>query len=300
MLTREQIEARFDGIGGSEAASAAGLPDAYYTARELYHLKRREIEPREEHPLLAFLGNAIEAPLAQWYAQETGRRLRNVHKTRYHRDLPWMLAHADRVAVGEQKKNRRGLEIKMRAHTDGWGPAGTDQVPDPVMLQVQQYMEVYNYPLWDVIALFRGADVRTYTVPRDRTLADRVIDVEGEFWTRVQIGDPPDHDYEHRATNALIDKLHPATDGRVIELPAELLAWHDVLEDARTQIAMYDKAKDAAKNRIKHAMLDAAVGMFPDGSSYRRSERSRTYHNAQGEQRTHYMALSFHRPPKTR
>ncbi len=298
MLTREQEEARYEGLGGSEIASAANLPDAYYSARELYHIKRRELEPRTDDPVLSFLGHGVEAPLARWYAEQTGRKLLNVRTTRRHRDLHWMLAHPDRIVANE--KPRRGLEIKMRAHVDGWGPPGTDEVPDSVLLQCQHYMEVLRYQVWDVVVLFRGVELRIYTIPRDKALIDRLIDVGGEFWHRVQVGDPPDLDYEHRATNALIDWMHPQTDGRRIELPPEALSWHEVLEDARAHVARYEKVKDAAKAHLKDLMGDAAIGALPDGSAYRRSERSRTYHNAEGEQRARYMALSFHPAPRRR
>lgn len=298
MLTTEQIEARYEGIGASEAASAANLSTAYYSARELYHVKRREIEPRESEPLLTFLGHQLEPALAAWYERETGRKVQRLNATQHHPDLDWMLTHIDRRCVGNRIK--RGLEIKTRVHTDGWGPSGTDQVADEVLLQAQHQMAVMRWPVVDVICLFGGRDARIYTVPRDDGLITSLIDLEGELWHRIQVGDPPDFDYEHRATLAMLQKLHPATDGKVIELPAVAQGWAEALTDAREQERIFKAAKDAAEARIRALMGDAAVGQLPHGGEFRRSRRTQRYYNAEGEQTSQYMALSLHKASTTR
>lgn len=298
MLTPAQIEARYEGIGASEAASAANLPSAYMTARELYHVKRREVEPRENDPLLSFMGHAVEEPLAEWYARETGRRVQRVNATQVHADLPWMICHPDRRCVGNRV--RRGLEIKQRVHADGWGPPGTDQVADEVLLQVQHQMAVMDWPVCDVICYFAGRDVRIYTVPRDEALIDALIDVEGELWHRIQVGDPPDHDYEHHATLALIQQLHPATDGKVMQLPGEIESWHEVLQEAEAKRKRYDTLVKAAKAHIMDLMGDAAIGQMPSGGEYRRAQRHNTWWTSAGEQRSTYIALTYHKPRTTR
>lgn len=275
MLTQDQLEARASAIGGSDHAVLMGR-SPWMTARELYHLKRGELEAPPGDPLLAFLGHGVEPILARWYELETGWKTRQHHSTARHRDLDWMIAHPDRLVAGPSRTDRRGLEFKMRLSSRDWGPSGTDEIPDEVMAQCQHYMEVTRRPLWDVVALFCDiGDVRHYTVPRDRTLADRLIAQGGDFIARVRAGNPPDLDYEHRTALGLIHALHPGTDGRVVQLPPEAEHWHAVMQDARRERDQFDRVVTAARARLEHWMGDAAVGLMPDGSGYFRKQVTR-------------------------
>lgn len=293
MLTGEQIERRTAGVGGSDAAVIAGL-SSFMTARELFHVKRGELDPAsmESDPLIR-LGHGIEPVLAKLYTEETGRKVHNVNITQEHPDLDWMIAHPDRRIVADGV--RRGLEIKMRVHGEGWGPPGTDQIPDDVLLQVQHYMEVTGFDLWDVIVLIGGSTIRIYTVPRDREMGARLIDIEGEFMHRIATDNPPDLDFEHRTTQRLITALHPHTDGRIVQLSHEANAWREVMADAELHRKRYADVERAAKNHILDLMGDASVGMLPDGSMFKRAERSTT--RANGE-RSKYIALTYKQPRK--
>lgn len=292
MLTSEQIELRHQGVGGSDLGIIAGVSERA-TARELYHVKRGELDSDEitrrtygntdQWEVLSWLGHEIEPVLARWYERETGIKVRQCNRTLVHRDLDWMIAHPDRLPVGGKRRNRRTgvagtrrvLEFKMRVGSAGWGAAHSDQVPDDVLLQCQQYLEVTDRDLADVVTLFAGREIRMYTVPRDASLAARAIDVGAGFIDMVRAGTPPDVDYEHRTANTLLQVLHPATDGRVIELPPEAEHWHAVREDAKAKATQYSQVADAAKAHILGLMGDSAVGYLPDGSMYNRRESLR-------------------------
>lgn len=312
MLTSEQIELRHQGVGGSDLGIIAGVSERA-TATELYHVKRGEMDAGEitrrmygntdQWEVLSWLGTEIEPVLARWYERETGTKVRRCNRTLVHRELDWMIAHPDRLPVGGVRRNRRTgvagsrrvLEFKMRVSTDGWGHSHTDQVPDDVLLQCQQYLEVTGRDLADVVTLFAGREIRLYTVPRDASLAARAIDVGAGFMDMVRAGTPPPVDYEHRTANLLLSVLHPATDGRVIELPPEAAHWHAVREDAKANATQYGLVADAAKAHLLGLMGDAAVGFLPDGSIYNRRETLRqeyTVHESRG------VSLTWKKAPR--
>lgn len=270
MLTNEQIELRQRGVGGSEAAITVGLSDRM-TARELFHVKRGELQA-EDPGFPAWLGSHIEPVLARWYEEATGWRVRKVNKTRWHRDAPYMLGHYDGLVVGPARPDRRGIEFKLRRFTEGWGREGTDDVPGDVCMQVQQYMAISGRPLWDVVCLFAGVEMRRYTVPRDASIIDDLIDVEGEFAYRLLIDDPPDYDFQHPTTSALLSRLYPGTDGDVVQLDEACQRYHEVAIDARRRIATYKAVAEGAEAHLKEAMGYAAIGFLPDGSSYQRKD----------------------------
>ena len=80
----------------------------------------------------------------------------------------------------------------------------------------------------------------------------------------------PDLDFEHDTTAALIDHLHPGTDGGTVVLPGDALHWHEVLRDAGERRKLYEGMERGARNHLKALMEDAAVGTLADGSTYQR------------------------------
>lgn len=269
MLTPEQIELRASGIGASEAAIVAGL-SARMTARELYHVKRGELTP-DEGGLDAWLGHAIEPVLLLRLGEDLGLKVRPARKHAVHRDLPWMLALPDGL-VGRDAV----AEAKMRAHGDGWGPSGTDQVPDEVLLQVQQQMACWRRRLAHVVVLIRGIDLRRYQIPRDQGIVDSLIDAGQAFMFHVESAVPPDFDHSHPTTKRLLERLHPGTDGRVVELPPEAEQWHQIITAAKARRAQEDAAIRSAQARLLELIGDAAIGMLPSGGEYNRRERHRS------------------------
>lgn len=261
MLTSEQIEMRARGLGGSDAPIVCG-ESARMTALDLFHVKRGEIAAPGVFQHEAWVGSHAEPVIDAWYQQAAQVKTRQVHKTRLHKELPWMLGHPDRLLVGE----KRGVEYKLRARSTDWGPDGTDYVPSDVRLQCQHYMEVMGYELWDVCVWLPPFDFRLYTIERDRGIADALIDIESAFWQRIQDNDPPPADYEHATTGGLLERMYPGTTGQTMDLPESCTHWHAVYQDARDQRLNYEKVEAGARNHLLHVMEHRAVGYLHDGN----------------------------------
>lgn len=273
-LTAEQHAERRTGIGGSEAAAACGL-GRRMSARELYHVKRGDLTPETaSDDDSAWIGHALEPMLARRYRDDTGRRVSLCKDTLRHPDLPFLLAHPDRLVY-----QNRILELKVRFSTDGWGPAGSDNVPDEEMLQCMHYLAVTGRPFADLQCIFSGVEFRRYTLPRDETLIDNLISAESDFWTRVEAGDPPPLDFEHPSTPRLVRELYPGTDGRFLiagqDVDESIVHWHEVLAEASARAGEYERAAELARAHILAEMRTAARLMLPDGSCYERRRVSR-------------------------
>jgi predicted phage-related endonuclease len=131
-------------------------------------------------------GRALEPLIRQRYADETGRRVQVIEDLLRHPQHDWMVAHVDGMADG------RVLEVKTARSDVGWGEPGTDQIPEAYLIQVQHYMVVTATPVADVAALIGGQDFRIYEVPANAELQEALIEIEAEFWQRVQNANPPD------------------------------------------------------------------------------------------------------------
>lgn len=273
-LTKAQLEERKSGVGGSDAATVLGI-NPYTTAYELYLDKVGEAPPEDEGFLkeARYWGSVLEQPVSDRYAEETGFKVQKANQLIRSKEHPFMIANIDRKVVGEDR--RIGFEAKTAARPDGWGEAGSDEIPPYIMCQCQHYLAVTGYDVWDLAVLIGNRDFRMYRINPIEKIINDLIDAEEEFWDRVQAKAPPEPQWQSAATTRLIKNLYPGTNGQVVVLPDVAQKYHDVLKDANEQKLMFEKVVDGCKNRIAMLMGEAAVGILPDWSAYTRKLQKR-------------------------
>jgi len=176
---------RRSGIGGSDSAAALGV-SRFKTQYRLWAEKRGEVEDDFEVTERMLWGTRIEHLVRQEYAERTGRTVRLPIETLRHPVHTFMIAHPDGVT-----EDGRLYEGKCAGSSSGWGPDGSDQIPDDYMIQVQHYLIVLSLPVADVAVLIGGNEYRQYEIAADAELQTMLIDGETEFWRRVQENDPP-------------------------------------------------------------------------------------------------------------
>lgn len=274
---QEWLEARRQGIGGSDASSAVGL-NPYKSAYELYLEKRGELKPEDlsDNEAVHF-GHVLEDIVAQEYSRRTGHQVRRRNAILQHSDHPFMLCNVDRLIVGLE--NGPGvLECKTAgafSSSEVWGDPGTDEVPEPYLVQVQHMLSVTGYTWSKLAVLIGGRDFRIYDIQRDDELIADLIDAETYFWECVQDGTPPAVDYSAPSTEPLMKRLYPGTDGSVIELDSDIAEWAEIERDAAEKVKKYQDLRKEAKNRLLDAVGNAAIGLLPDGTGYTRKTVTR-------------------------
>ncbi len=274
MLTKEQLEERRSGVGGSDASIILGI-NPFKDIYGLYLDKRGEA-PEEDPNFLResrYWGSLLEDPVAQRYADDTGYKVQRANQLIRSKTHPFMIANIDRKVVGEDR--RIGFEAKTAVWADGWGESGSDEVPPYIMCQVQHYLHVTQYDLWDLSVLIGNRDYRTYRIAPIQSIIDKLVAAEEEFWDRVEAGVPPEPDWQSSATTRLIKDLYPGTNGQVVRLPEVAQSYHDVSKDAAEQRLMFEKVEQGCKNRLGMMMGENAIGVLPDGSVYVRKEQTR-------------------------
>lgn len=183
------LEARRTGIGGSDVAAILGL-SKWATPLQVYQQKRGELGDQPDNPAMRW-GRYLEPVVRQAYADETGNEVRVLDQMLRHPLHEFMVANLDGFVAPEHGP-RRIFEAKTARTAEGWGEPGSDEIPQPYLLQVQHYLAVTGFIVADVAVLVGGSDFRIYEVPEDRELQEMMIDAEAEFWSRVQRGDPPE------------------------------------------------------------------------------------------------------------
>lgn len=273
-LTEAQLEERRTGVGGSDAATVLGL-NPFTTAYELYLDKLGEAPPEDEDFLkeARYWGSVLEQPVCDRYAEETGFKIQKANQLIRSKVHPFMIANIDRKVVGEDRKI--GFEAKTAARPEGWGESGSDEIPPYIMCQVQHYLAVTGYDVWDLAVLIGNRDYRMYRINPIDDIISQLVEAEEEFWDRVQAKVAPEPSWQSAATTRLLKNLYPGTNGDVVELPTVAQKYHDVMKDANKQKLVFEKVVDGCKNRIAMLMGESAIGILPDSTAYTRKEQTR-------------------------
>ena len=273
------------GIGSSDAPAILGI-SRYKSAFQLY-LEKRGLESasKQENEQIAW-GNLLEEPIAQRFAEETGRDVRNPREPGIWRiersvDVDFMVAAVDRTQRDPQTIARDGegiLEIKNAHFFVGKTWLDTQEPPPEFQVQLQHQLVVTGARWGSIAALIGGCRFVWADVPRDEEFIELLIQAEAEFWKRLTDGNPPDPDGTD-ATKKAIDRLFTReTSGQIIGLPPDIIDAHIELQDAKVALDKAATRKKAAENTIKMAIGENVGGRLPDGTVYTwKSQTRREY-----------------------
>lgn len=274
-LDHEQwLEARRQGIGGSDAAAAVGL-SPYQSQLELWLDKTgRQTPPRKEEENIGYApmlwGSQLEHLVARHYQAHTGHRVRRVNAILQHPEYPWMLANLDREVVGTDEVDI--LECKTAGQ---YGAAQwKDGVPEHVQLQVQHQLAVTGKQVADVAVLICGQDFQVHRIHRNEKVIAQLIKLEEKFWQYVQTDTPPPADGSSSAANAL-QALYPKDNGKELDWRDDDALNHlfTELQDVRHQAAKCKGKEEKLKQQIQEVMGEATQALFKEGAiTWRRSQ----------------------------
>ena len=270
MADAEWLEERRRGLGGSDIAPIMGL-SPWKSAYQLYLEKRGEAEKWLGNDLTAW-GLRMEPTIRQWYSDTTGKAVRVPGKILYHSKHPFMLASLDGFT-----DDPRGVEIKTARSGKDWGEPGTNEIPDYYMLQVQHYMAVTGFEVFDVPVSIAGASPVIYEVPSDIELQEMIIECCAAFWQRVQDGNPPEPttyaDAVQRFGEVRCEGIITASDGLISDVSA--------LKGIRERQAELKTCEELLKGRIIIALGEQGdVLADPEGQTlitYRMSKGRKSF-----------------------
>jgi putative phage-type endonuclease len=237
------LEARNDGLGGSDMGTIMGL-NKYATPLVLW----LEKTGREEHEDIGdkwaiVKGNALEVELR--------RRFRALHPewsvtsgtniSLISNKYPYLRASLDGIIYDPESDSFGVLEIKTananRGRNDWHDDDGTLIIPDYYMAQVTHYLAVTGWTWGYVYADIGEREPVEIRFERDEDDVNAVIKAAEEFWGFVQRDEMP------QLMAPDIDTLYPEDDGE-LEIPEDTMAFDQLAK----KYAMYSEIESAAKN----------------------------------------------------
>lgn len=269
-LTREQwLEARRDGIGGSDAAAILGL-DPFKTPLAVYLDKTGEL-PDDEPGEAAAWGIRLEDVVADAAVDHINEqrqadglepvKARRRNAILAHPERPWMLANIDRETVGYEG-GPGILEVKTTGHwaAQTWEDDG-DTLPDRYHVQTQHYLAVTGRDHGWIAVLVAGQRLVVEPVERDQELIDALVEVEEAFWKRVANGDPPPAGpADEDILKAVYPEARAATKVLLPDEARDLIAQRNAAKAAEN--AAKDRRKEA-ENRLRQLIGDAEEAWLP-------------------------------------
>jgi putative phage-type endonuclease len=179
MITKEILEIRKTGIGGSDVAAILGI-SKYKTCAEIWSEKIGSGTAEKEETELMHWGNVLEEVIAVEYAKKNNVRLKEPTETYRHKEYPFLLANPDRLIEGVNAI----LECKTANQymTKDWGEEGTDCIPTEYLLQVAHYRYVTESDYVDIAVLIGGNCFKQYRYVKNEELESKMITKLCDFW----------------------------------------------------------------------------------------------------------------------
>jgi putative phage-type endonuclease len=260
------LEARSAGIGGSDAAAVLGL-NPWRSPLAVYAEKVTGKVDSAENEAMAW-GTKLEPIVLAHFGAVTNRIVRPAQELLRSRTDPHMLATLD--GWQETERGEGGVEIKCTGLAERW----EDGPPPYVMAQVQHQLHVTGYEYASIAALFNGKQFQYWDVERDEPFIRHMVEVETEFWGRVEMRDPPEAGPTWADKEAL-SLLYPKETGTTVEIGVPGAEIDAALETLRLTEKKLKLEILAAENQLKALIGKASFAVLPTGVSYSYLTQSR-------------------------
>ncbi len=256
--TKEWLEGKQYGIGGSEAGIVLGL-NPWKSRLELWDEKvnkTRHLDPDAEIRLE--LGNILEPFIAEQYSKKTGRRL-EIREQRFHPVYRFILGNVDREIL-DDGRGPGILEIKTKGAFSDW----EGEIPIYYQAQLQHYLNIYNYTWGSFAVLDLGRmDINIKDIERDDEFISKLVKEEIEFWNLVEKKIPPAVD-SSKACQEFLREKYKVSEEISIDLKnnEEARKWAIMLREAKRNIKAFDIMETDAKNHLMSIVGNAerAIG----------------------------------------
>lgn len=266
---------RLTGLGSSDAAAACGV-SRFRSRLDVYLEKRGEVARVDEPNEPQRFGKLLEPIVVAEFARRTSIRVEPAPPMIRSKAYPFMIAHLDAevtpTLADAIAKQYAIVEAKCSRTGEGFGEAGTADVPIDYLVQTHHQMICAGAVIAYVPVLIAGMDFRIYEVPFDPELGEMIVENESRLWDQIQRGEPPEVDPQSPDALRLIRKLYPGTNGEILRASGTDESWRTVYHDAVAKRDKYSTAADCAKAHLLLTMGEAALLEFADGQSLRRKQ----------------------------
>lgn len=255
---------RSKGIGGSDAAAIAGL-SPWKSPYVVWLEKTGQLLDDGHESEAMRWGTLLEPVIADEFEHRTGLYVTHRQLQAENPEEPWRRATLDGL-VAEPSRHELdealGIYEGKTTSTIRYGLDWSSGIPDHYALQVQHNLAVTGQDRAWVTCLIGGQELVIHEVERDPDVIAELLEIEREFWWRVEHMKPPAADGTSRTADAIREAFSEPTPGRTIELPDELRQHLYALADARALKKQAEAREKEAQNALMAALGDAEAALL--------------------------------------
>ena len=252
-ITKEQLEERKKYIGASEAAAVLGL-SRYDTPLGIWAVKTGQLAPSEEETLPMWVGTESEAMVAKRFMLETGKKVRRVNDTLYHKKYPFLACHLDRKVEGE------GAILECKTANAFKYREWEDDIPTEYIVQVYHELACSGYKKAYIACLIGNAKFVVKEIFRDEKVINDMIKKEVSFWNDFVIPKILPGQIM-AADDDVLYKLFPITsDEEVVELTDQANMICESIDSLQADAKVIKRQIEEQKNELKVMLGEHAVG----------------------------------------
>jgi putative phage-type endonuclease len=272
MSNGDWLKHRLMGIGGSDAATAAGV-NPWKSRYELWLEKTSRIAPiidPEAEERMA-IGSEIEPFIADMFSKRHPElRVEQRDFIFQHSSTQWALCNVDRFLVDKVGGDEGILEIKNVSEFSGSKAHWDGDIPFYYKCQVQWMLWITGLEWAHVAWLHGGNKYHSVPVKRDEQLIDMLVKACEGFWLNYVVKDTaPPVDGSESCSGALKayyckpvpEKTCEFTNSH-LEVFANLAAASEMVEEAQNVLNAAKEQETLYSNQIKAMMQDSEIGKF--------------------------------------
>jgi putative phage-type endonuclease len=262
MITKEILEARSKGIGGSDVAAVLGM-SRYKTATDVWLEKTKPEEVVQSENEFIYWGNRLEKVVAEEYKTGNKCKLIEPKKSFYDKTCPYLIANPDRI-IRKSERGKGILECKTCSayKNSEWGEEESDQIPTEYLLQIAHYRYVMNADFVDLAVLIGGNQYRQYTYTKNENLETKMREKLAVFWNDHVLKNTPPPPMNRRDVESLFKK---SDEEKIIEADEELQStFKEIVKLKNSGAEIEGKIKDL-QDKVFLIMKDASAVIDKNG-----------------------------------
>lgn len=267
------LEARRDGIGGSEVGALIGVSE-YETAFSVYNTKINGGKDLS-HLSAVEWGHRLENVVAEKTAEEIGLTSRFGGGLWARTDNPILRVTPDRFATKKRAWKAVGvIECKTSGDDDEWqsgsitaGGQGDGRAPLSYQAQLQWQLGILGLKKGWLGCYVSNRERSFFTVEVDFNFGwfDEMVNAAVTFWQgNVLKEEPPMHDLRHPKTEELLKQINPVVVHPSIDLPDDADVWLKDLHQKKLAAEKAEADLNEAKNFFRMWTGDAGAGYWKD------------------------------------
>jgi putative phage-type endonuclease len=213
--------------------------------------------PYSEAGEAAYWGTQLESLVKAEFTKRTGIEVIPVNQILQSETHDFMLANLDGVC---NHPNHGDCIFEAKTASAFKNGEWDDAIPDEYMLQVQHYMAVTGCKGAYIAVLIGGNTFKWKFIERDDELIEMLIQLETEFWERVQECVPPPLDGSEASVKFLSSRFPDSVPQSSIELPETAIALIKQYEEACEKGDQFIEEKQEAENLLKQMLGEYEAG----------------------------------------